>query len=110
MIIDAAINDESITVQVDNPFRLDMDSVINQIERFADAKGAELSGLDLKRLIPGMIKGIAGCEKGCPANAKGLVSRGFDGFDLKYVEGGILSARSTLKNGGTFELKMFPDF
>jgi len=67
-------------------------------------------GHDFRGLIPKMIKGIAGCENGCPSDAKRLVSRGVKGFELEYIEGGILSARTYLKNGGTLYLKLFPDF
>lgn len=57
-----------------------------------------------------MINGIAGCESGCPANAKGLVSGGYKGFDVQYVEGGILTARIMTRDGSIIYLKMFPDF
>jgi len=57
-----------------------------------------------------MIEGIAGCERGCPANAKGFVARGFKSFTLQYIEGGILSAHTSVDNGKSLTLKMFPDF
>lgn len=69
-----------------------------------------LIDLDVRRLIPKMIKGIAGCEQGCPANAKGLVSDGFMSFELQCIEGGILSASASIGNGKMLWLKMFPDF
>ena len=45
-----------------------------------------------------------------PADAKGLVSKGFKDFELQYIEGGILSARRLTGDGRFFYLKMFPDF
>jgi hypothetical protein len=57
-----------------------------------------------------MIRGIAGCERGCPANAQDLVSSGHKGFDMQYVEGGILTARIVTADGSVLSLKLFPDF
>lgn len=109
-MIDVVIKDESTTIDIPDPFHPDLDVVIGQIERFAASKGTDMSGLELKRLIPKMIRGIVGCEQGCPANAKGLVSDGFRGFELEYIEGGILLARASTGDGSPFSLKMFPDF
>lgn len=109
MVIDVVLDKDSTTIEID-PFHHDLEAVVGQIGRFAASKGSDTSGLDLKRLIPKMIRGIVGCEQGCPANAKGLVSAGFKGFELKYIEGGILSAQTSLADGGSFKLKMFPDF
>jgi hypothetical protein len=69
-----------------------------------------LNVFDIKGLLPKMVRGIAGCEGGCPANALELVSSGFKNFDLAYIEGGILTAKAELENGKTLNLKMFPDF
>jgi hypothetical protein len=69
-----------------------------------------LNVFDIKGLLPKMVRGIAGCEDGCPANALELVSSGFKNFDLAYIEGGILTAKAELENGKTLNLKMFPDF
>jgi len=110
MLLDVVINNESESIQIDDPFHPDLDGIVGRISGFASSKEADLSGLDIRELIPSMIKGIAGCESGCPANAKDLVKRGVRNFELQYIEGGILSARSTLPEGKTFHLKMFPDF
>lgn len=67
-------------------------------------------GADIRGLIPAMVKGVAGCEHGCPADAKGLVSKGFKDFELQYIEAGILSACRSTGDGRFFYLKMFPDF
>jgi hypothetical protein len=110
MILDVILDNDSLTVDIADPFHPDITAIVSSIEQFVHAKGADISGLDIKGLIPKMIKGIVGCEKGCPADAKGIVSRGFEGFELQYIEGGILSAHALLRNGGQFYLKMFPDF
>lgn len=110
MVLDIKLDEDSITVQISDPFRPDLDGIMSHIQRFASRKGADISGLNLKRLIPKMIRGIAGCEHGCPADAKGLVSRGFEVFELQYIEGGILSAQASIAGGRLFILKMFPDF
>ncbi len=110
MLLDVIIDKDSLSIQIEDPFRLDVDEVVGKIAGFTASKGVRAEGLDLKGLIPQMIKGIAGCEHGCPADAKGLVSRGFGDFELQYIEGGILSARKSTGNGTFLYLKMFPDF
>lgn len=110
MVLDVVINDASVTIQIDKPFKPDLDAIIAQIERFAFSKQADIAALDVRGLIPRMINGIAGCERGCPANAQGLVSSGYKDFDVQYVEGGILTARIMTRDGSLLYLKMFPDF
>jgi hypothetical protein len=109
MELDVSINKASISIPIDNPFRLDLDSILARIDEFLKSQGAALKGLDIRGLLPLMVKGIAGCEAGCPADAQRVVSRGYANFDLKYVEGGILTA--TAKVGESrLSLKLFPDF
>ena len=110
MLLDVIINKESLSIQIEDPFHPDLDAIEGRINKFASSKATDLTGLDIRNLLPKMIKGIAGCEGGCPANAKELVSRGVKNFELEYIEGGILSARSTLGRTNAFSLKMFPDF
>ena len=110
MVLDAVLDNDSLTMDITDPFHPDLPALISRIDQFVRTKGADISGLDIKELIPRMIKGIAGCERGCPADAKGIVSRGFEGFDLQYIEGGILSAHALLKDSRHFYLKMFPEF
>jgi len=110
MVLDVIINDNSMTIQIDDPFHPDIDAITTEINRFASLNKIAMAGIDLRGLIPKMIKGIAGCEQGCPANAKGFVSRGFKSFDLQYIEGGILAAQLSMGEGKIFQLKMFPDF
>ncbi len=110
MILDVAIGGDSATIEIPEPFHADIDAIITRIDRFAASRGADIAGLDLKRLISGMIRGIAGCEHGCPSNAKGFVSAGFRNFELKYIEGGILLAGTSVGDGRLLSLRMFPDF
>ncbi len=110
MELDVLLDKESISIAIDNPFHLDLDSTISRIDQFLASRGAALNGTDLRGLLPRMVKGIAGCEAGCPANAKDLVSAGYRNFTLQYIEGGILSASAKLENGKTLTLKLFPEF
>ena len=110
MLLDVIIDRDSLPIQIPDPFHPDLEGLVSSIGRFAREKGVDLSGLDVRGLIPEMIRGIAGCESGCPANAKSLVSKGFRSFELEYIEGGILSARASVGRDRTFYLKMFPDF
>jgi len=84
--------------------------MLARIAQFASSKGISVDGLDLGSLIPKMIRGIAGCEGGCPSNAKRLAQAGFRDFIKNYIEGGILSARIDIGNGRLLTLKAFPDF
>ncbi len=110
MILDAVIDKDSISIEIADPFHFDLDEVVGKIEQFVSSKGLDIAGADVRGIIPAMIKGIVGCERGCPADAKGLVSRGYKDFELEYIEGGILSARRATGGGKFFYLKMFPDF
>jgi hypothetical protein len=110
MVLDIVINNNSMEIQIGDPFHPDLDAIMNQIDRFASSNDIDIAGLDIRGLIPKMIKGIVGCERGCPANAKGFVSEGFKRFELKYIEGGILSACASMGDSKVLCLKMFPDF
>lgn len=110
MVLDVIINNVSVSVQIDKPFQPDLNAIHSQIERFASSKGIDIADLDVKGLILKMIRGIVGCERGCPANAKNLESSGHKGFEVRYVEGGILTAHILTAEGGIFDLKIFPDF
>jgi hypothetical protein len=110
MTLDVIVGKESISIEIPDPFHPDLDGVVGKIAQFALSRGIAIDGLDVRGLIPSMIKGIAGCENGCPADAKGLVSRGFKDFELQYIEGGILSAGRQVGDGRFLYFKMFPDF
>jgi hypothetical protein len=107
--LDIKIGSGSLSIPISKPFQLELASMMKQIEDFASSKGVDLGSLDIKGLIPKMVKGIAGCEKGCPSDAKGLVS-GRQHFTLEYIEGGILSATAKTADNTIISLKMFPDF
>lgn len=110
MDLDVIIDQDVLSIHINNPFRLDIEDIFKKIEEFANKKGVSLSEFDIKGLIPKMVRGIAGCEGGCPANALQLVESGFENFKLSYIEGGILVAKAYLSNEKSIELKMFPEF
>ena len=110
MLLDIVLDNDSLTITIEDPFRFDGDALMKKIHGFAASKEISLLGSDVEGLIPKMIRGIAGCENGCPANAKALVEQGYRSFTLKYIEGGILSAQTSLGSGKTLQLKMFPEF
>lgn len=110
MELDVRINGEGMSISIDDPFHLDLDGIIGRIDQLFTSKGAKVNGLDIRGLLPRMVKGIAGCEAGCPANAKSLVEQGHQDFALQYVEGGILTATANTAGGEKVTLKLFPDF
>lgn len=110
MELDVSIDNESLSVPISNSFRIDADAVVEKITEFAILKGAVIDNLNIKGLLVRMVRGIAGCEDGCPANALELVAAGYNDFKLAYVEGGILTANAVTENGKAISLKMFPGF
>jgi hypothetical protein len=110
MDIDVRIDGESLTLHIEKPHRFDLEEVVQKVIDFGDKSGTDLTPLKIEGLIPRMIRGVAGCEGGCPSNAMGLARQGFGDFKLSYIEGGILSAECTIENGKTLSVKIFPDF
>lgn len=110
MEIDVRVSGKALPISVANPYKLDLDTIVVQIESFFAAQGAKHSGLDFRGLLPKMVHGVAGCESGCPANAKSLVASGFGNFKLDYIEGGILQAQATSQDGKPVAIRMFPEF
>jgi hypothetical protein len=110
MELDVRVGSKSLAVTIADPFRLDLDSMVSQIESFFASQGAASKGLDIRGLLPKMVKGIAGCEGGCPADAQRFVARGYTNFKLAYIEGGILQAQARSECGKDISLRMFPDF
>jgi len=110
MDIDVSINNESITINIENPHRFDLSQVTERIVDFGMKQGISLSELRIEKLIPRMIRGVAGCEGGCPSDAKSLVREGFGDFNLSYIEGGILLAVHALEKSKSLEVKIFPEF
>ncbi|HEY6011601.1 MAG TPA: hypothetical protein VIX18_09030, partial [Nitrospirota bacterium] len=107
MELDVRVDAKSLSIMIDNPFRMDLDTLVTQIESFCAAQGAASPGLDFRGLLPKMVKGIAGCEGGCPADAQRFVARGFTNFKLAYIEGGILQAVAKTENGKDVSVRMF---
>lgn len=117
MNIDISIDKEpacsagrSLTINVENPYKFNLTPFMKSILDLGAESGVDLAPLKIEKLIPRMIRGVAGCENGCPSDAKSLVREGFEGFSISYIEGGILSAVHRLKNGKSFSIKLFPDF
>lgn len=110
MELDVKAAGKSFSITIPDPFRLDLESLVSQLESFLAKQGVATAGLDFRGLLPKMVKGIAGCEGGCPADAQSFVSRGFTNFKLAYIEGGILQAQATTGDGKSVSLRMFPDF
>jgi hypothetical protein len=110
MELDVKVCGKSLAIPIENPFQLDIEATAGRIESFLASQGTILQGLDFRGLLPKMIKGVAGCEGGCPADAQRLVARGFANFKFEYIEGGILHAEAATKDGKQVALKMFPDF
>jgi hypothetical protein len=110
MDLDIRIDNESLPVDIENPFRFDISVVMKDVIEFGNKNNVALEPYKLDKLIPMMIKGVAGCEAGCPSDAQNVVRQGFDSFILEYVEGGILTAIQTIENSKEIEIKIFPDF
>lgn len=110
MDIDVKIDKESLHIEVENPYKVDVLQVTKDIHAFGDKFGVDLKPLNIGNLIPRMIRGVAGCEGGCPSDAMRMVKEGFGKFKLEYIEGGILKAAQILENGKPVEIKIFPDF
>jgi hypothetical protein len=110
MELDVKVAGKSLSIPIPDPFRLDVESTVVKVEAFLAAQGTTATGLDLRGLLPKLVKGIAGCEGGCPADAQNFVSRGFTNFKLAYIEGGILQAQAKSADGKDISLRMFPDF
>ncbi len=110
MDIDVSIGKESLMLKIEDPYRFDMGPVMKSVIDFGLTSGVDLNKVEIQKLISKMIRGVAGCEGGCPADAKNLVREGFGGFSISYIEGGILSAVHILENGRPLEVKIFPEF
>jgi hypothetical protein len=110
MDIDVRIGKVALTINIENPHRIDTAQVMQRIADLGKRCGVDMADLHIDKLIQRMVRGVSGCENGCPADAKSLVREGFQGFDISYIEGGILSADKTLMNGKSLGIKVFPDF
>jgi hypothetical protein len=93
MELDIRIDSESMSINIENPYRFDVAQEMQGISDFGSKFGVDIASLQIEKLIPRMLKGVAGCEA-----------------ELSYVEGGILTAIHKLGNGKSIEVKVFPDF
>lgn len=110
MELDLRFADRAASIEITDPFHLDLESITARVRSLLTEQGASMEGLDMAGLLPLMVRGVAGCENGCPANAKDLVERGYGSFTLEYVEGGILMAQAETGDGRMLMLKLFPEF
>ncbi|MBF0607327.1 MAG: hypothetical protein SFH39_08550 [Candidatus Magnetobacterium sp. LHC-1] len=110
MEIDISIDKESMALDVANPYDFDVVKARDKIVGFASGMGVDVGQLNIDHLLSRMIRGVAGCEHGCPADAKSLVRSGVGAFKLDYIDGGILSARCALKDNKHLEIKVFPGY
>ncbi|KJU82189.1 hypothetical protein MBAV_005607 [Candidatus Magnetobacterium bavaricum] len=110
MEIDISIDKESMTLDVANPHDFDVNKATQEIVNFAKGIGVDVGGLNINYLLSRMIRGVAGCEHGCPADAKSLVRSGVGAFKLNYIDGGVLSAGCTIKDNRQLEVKVFPGY
>ncbi|MBF0317553.1 MAG: hypothetical protein HQL04_05200 [Nitrospirae bacterium] len=110
MEIDISIDKESMALDVANPHNFDVTKATHEIVHFANGIGVDIGGLNIDHLLSRMIRGVAGCEHGCPADAKSLVRSGVGAFKLNYIDGGVLSARCALKDNRQLEVKVFPGY
>jgi|Deesub1362B_J571_1020462.scaffolds.fasta_scaffold00061_97 hypothetical protein len=108
MEIEVRVGNESLTLHVDNPFRINPEELSSQIKRHFSR--FNIDNMDIEGLLPKMVRGVFGCEEGCPADAKRLVSEGYKDFQLEYIEGGILSASCKVNEKDIFSIKVFPEF
>ncbi len=108
MEIEITVGNHTETIEVQDPFRADTHMVEQKVRALAGTE--RIDGLDIEGLVRRMIKGVYGCEEGCPADAKSLVRSGYGPFKLAYIEGGILTAAYSLPDGTPLEIKVFPEF
>ncbi|PIQ05102.1 MAG: hypothetical protein COW73_06510, partial [Nitrospirae bacterium CG18_big_fil_WC_8_21_14_2_50_70_55] len=108
MEFDVHFQGRSLPLKVDDPFRLDSARFAERIHAFLAEAVQQVEELHLAELLPRMVRGVAGCEAGCPADAKHLVRLGFRDYQLAYIDGGILTARRDLALGEPLEIRLFP--
>lgn len=108
MEIEVLSGNKKQTIEVSDPYRADIKAIGEEIRNLVGAE--RINGLDIEGLVKRMIKGVYGCEEGCPADAKSLVRQGYGPFKLQYIEGGILTAEVSIDGGETLSIKVFPEF
>ena len=110
MELEVRVNDKSISITISDPYRPDIAGMSDQINKFASENGVSVNSLDIPGLLPKLIRGVVGCEQGCPANARDFVAQGYRKYTLNYVEGGILTAEQHIAENDVLTIKLFPDF
>jgi hypothetical protein len=110
MDIDVHFMGRTLPIKLSDPHRMDTTAVVGEIEAFLNGDAGSPDAMHLAELLPRMVRGVAGCEGGCPSNAKSLVRVGFRDYHLDYVEGGILTAAREVAPGQRLEIKIFPEF
>lgn len=114
MDIEISYGSNSLYLEVGNPYKMNSAKVAQQLTEFLQQNGVDkenIGELSLVELLPKMVRGVAGCEAGCPANAYSLVRNGFLKYKLEYIDGGILTAKHGVKNAeDMITIKVFPDF
>jgi hypothetical protein len=110
MDIDVRFMGRTLPIKVTDPHRMNTAAVVGEIVSFLNGDAGSPDAMHLAELLPRMVRGVAGCEGGCPSNAKGLVRAGFRDYHLDYVEGGILTAAREVAPGQRLEIKIFPEF
>lgn len=72
MELDVSINRKSVSIPIENPFRLDMEGIIVRIEELAAVEGVKINGLDVRGLLPLMVKGLRGAKRAARPTLSGL--------------------------------------
>ena len=81
MDIDVSINSDSLSINIENPYKIDIPQMTANILEFGNKFGIDLTPYEMDKLIQRMIRGVAGCEGGCPSDAQSLVREGFGDFN-----------------------------
>lgn len=100
-------NSKGHAIPLPDPRNADAKEISEKINTFAKEHGLDITKLDVIGLIPKMIRGVLGCEHGCPSTAKSLVRCGHHGFFLEYIDGGVLNAMTEERE---LSIKLFPSY
>lgn len=102
------VKKSSLSIPLSDPLNPNLPVITKQIGTFMGCANVEQFGIG--GLIFEMIVGVSGCERGCPSTAMSVVRKGYPGFTLSYIEGGIMTAEAGLIAGQKLCIKFFPDF
>ena len=93
MEISIGVGSDSISIVVENPFHIDLDSVVGQIEAFCSLKGAALNGVDVRGLIPKMIRVLQGAREDALLMQRSLSTEALRSLALPMLREGFLLQR-----------------